>query len=66
MNLKQIIIFVFLTTLLIAFMYGLLDAIDNHKGIFRSLLLGLMVIVNIAFITGYFLRFMKSPNHREK
>ena len=65
MNIKQIILFVFLTILLIVLSYGLLDVIDRHFSYKLIITLGLLVIADIIMMTGVFRQHIKSSGHRE-
>ena len=65
MNIKQIILFVFLTILLIALSYGLLDVIDRHFSYKLIIILGLLVIADIVTMTSVFRQHIKSSGHRE-
>ena len=64
MNIKQIILFVFLTILLIVLSYGLLDVIDRHFSYKLIITLGLLVIADIVTMTSVFRQHIKSSNHR--
>ena len=60
MNLRQTILFIFLTIILIASSYLLLELIDRHSAVYAIVLLLLLVIGDIAALGGFFIRYMKS------
>lgn len=65
MNIKQIILFVFLTILLIILSYGLLDVIDRHFSYKLIITLSLLVIADIVMMTSVFRQHIKSSNRHE-
>lgn len=54
MSNKQIIIFILLTGILIVLCYSLLDMIDRHRGVPLIILLGLVMLVDIAAMARVF------------
>lgn len=67
MNIKQIILFILLTGILIVLSYSLLDMIDRHRRIPVIILLALVLLVDIAAMANIFFRFMRtSARNRDK
>ncbi len=66
MKIKQIIIFILLTIILVICSYIVLDIIDSHSSYFSAIAAGIIIIADIALMGNIFLRFMKSSNsHRQ-
>ena len=67
MNIKQIILFILLTGILIVLSYSLLDMIDRHRRFPVIILLALVLLVDIAAMAGIFFRIMRSSaRNRDK
>ena len=66
MKIKQIIIFILLTIVLVVCSYIVLDILDSYSNYFPAIAAGIIVIADIALMGSIFLRFMKSSNsHRQ-
>jgi hypothetical protein len=59
MNIKQIILFILLTAILIVLSYSLLDMIDRHRGFPIIILLALVLLADIAAMATVFLNLKK-------
>lgn len=67
MNIKQIILFILLTGILIVLSYSLLDMIDRHRRAPAIILLALVMLADIAAMAGIFFRILKSSaRNRDK
>ena len=60
MSIRHIILFIFLTTLLIVLAYALLEMIDRHSGVLAIVSLAMMIVADIFLMKGFFIRYMKS------
>lgn len=60
MNLKQIILFIFFTLVLIVLSYELLDTIERHLGYILIILLSGLIVTDILLMSKFFFRIMKS------
>jgi len=60
MSLKQIILFIFLTLVLIVLSYELLDTIERHLGYILIIFLSSLIVGDILLMSRFFFRIMKS------
>ena len=66
MKIKQIIIFILLTIVLVVCSYIVLDILDSHSNYFPAIAAGIIVIADIALMGSIFLRFMNSSNSQRQ
>jgi hypothetical protein len=60
---KYIILFVLLTAVLVVFSYFLFDLIDRHYGFPLILVLGVVIVADVAAMAGILFRFTR-PSHK--